>query len=262
MTVDTAHAAGDPFARRAARARELSDAWPFAKDMLAFFAEVFALQSESWRSITPGKAASLTPQAEVVRPFASALVDLVGERGPLVLAARARQLEAWDVSRWMSLLEAPAPGTEAETFFRTVLLQPWTRARVAAATSSGTTGGSTTCPSCGALPIASVLFEDVEAGAVRRRLACSLCGLEWSFPRVACVSCREEDPGKLPRFSADELPWLRVEACDSCGLYLKGVDLAKEPRAEPTVDELASTPLDVVATERGYAKVTPNLAGA
>jgi hypothetical protein len=31
--------------------------------------------------------------------------------------------------------------------------------------------------------------------------------------------------------------------------------------AEPVVDELASTPLDVIAREHGYTKIAPNLAG-
>jgi len=80
-------------------------------------------------------------------------------------------------------------------------------------------------------------------------------------PRLACPACGEEDPAKLPRFTAKEIPWIRIDACDACRTYLKAVDLSKEPDAEPVVDELASTPLDVIARERGYAKITPNLAG-
>jgi formate dehydrogenase maturation protein FdhE len=54
---------------------------------------------------------------------------------------------------------------------------------------------------------------------------------------------------------------MRVEACDSCGKYLKSVDLTLNWDAEPVVDELASTPLDVIAHEHGYVKIAPNLAG-
>ena len=72
---------------------------------------------------------------------------------------------------------------------------------------------------------------------------------------------REEKPEKLPRYTAQEIPWMRVEACDSCGKYLKSVDLTLNWDAEPVVDELASTPLDVIAHEHGYAKIAPNLAG-
>ena len=65
----------------------------------------------------------------------------------------------------------------------------------------------------------------------------------------------------MPRYTAQEIPWVRVEACDSCMKYLKAVDLTKNPDAEPIVDELASTPLDIIARERGYTKLVPNLAG-
>ena len=63
------------------------------------------------------------------------------------------------------------------------------------------------------------------------------------------------------RYTAQEIPWMRVEACDSCKKYLKSVDLTLNWEAEPIVDELASTPLDVIAREHGYTKIAPNLAG-
>jgi formate dehydrogenase maturation protein FdhE len=56
-------------------------------------------------------------------------------------------------------------------------------------------------------------------------------------------------------------PHLRVEACDSCQHYLIGVDLGRDARAVPVVDELASLPFDLHAKEHGYRKVVPNLMG-
>ena len=41
--------------------------------------------------------------------------------------------------------------------------------------------------------------------------------------------------------------------------YIKSVDLTVDGLAVPEVDELAAIPLDLWATERGYAKITPNL---
>jgi len=116
-------------------------------------------------------------------------------------------------------------------------------------------------PHAGCVPAVAVLREDLEAVAVRRGLVCAVCAEEKPHARLACPACGEEDPAKLPRFTAREIPWIRIDACDACRTYLKAVDLSKEPDAEPVVDELASTPLDVIARERGYAKITPNLAG-
>ena len=66
-----------------------------------------------------------------------------------------------------------------------------------------------------------------------RTLVCSLCSHEWSFTRVACPQCGEEKADKLPRYTAQEIPWIRIEACDACHHYLKAVDLSKDGRAEP-----------------------------
>ena len=121
--------------------------------------------------------------------------------------------------------------------------------------------GKASCPYCGGAALVGLLREDRSAGARRRTLQCSLCSREWDCARVLCPACGEERPEKLPRYEAEEIPWLRVEACDSCRKYLKAVDFTKGPEAEPVVDELASTPLDVVARELRYAKLAPNLAG-
>jgi formate dehydrogenase maturation protein FdhE len=39
------------------------------------------------------------------------------------------------------------------------------------------------------------------------------------------------------------------------------IDLATDPNAVPVVDEIAAIPLDLYARERGFAKITTNLAG-
>lgn len=121
--------------------------------------------------------------------------------------------------------------------------------------------GEGRCPACNRPPLVSILREDKSAETVRRTLLCSGCLGEWDFPRVVCPECREERPEKLPRFTAEEIPWIRVEACELCRKYLKSVDLSKHPEADPLVDDLGSTPLDIIARERGYSKISPNLAG-
>jgi FdhE protein len=54
---------------------------------------------------------------------------------------------------------------------------------------------------------------------------------------------------------------MRVECCDTCRRYLKSIDLTKDARLVPLVDELAAIPLDLWALEQGYRKIQPNLAG-
>jgi FdhE protein len=60
---------------------------------------------------------------------------------------------------------------------------------------------------------------------------------------------------------APTFPHLRIDACASCQRYLLDVDLSRDPRAVPEVDELAALPLDLYAAGRGLSKITPNLMG-
>jgi FdhE protein len=56
-------------------------------------------------------------------------------------------------------------------------------------------------------------------------------------------------------------PHLRIAACSTCSRYLIEVDMARDERAVPEVDELAALPLDLYAADQGLTKVTPNLMG-
>jgi formate dehydrogenase accessory protein FdhE len=119
------------------------------------------------------------------------------------------------------------------------------------------------CPSCGGLPQLAIFGETGEALVTpQRRLVCSRCATEWAYPRMTCVSCRETDGGVMPLIANESrLPHLRADTCDTCRAYLITVDLRKEPRAVPLVDEIAGLPLDLEASERGYAKITRNVMG-
>ena len=52
----------------------------------------------------------------------------------------------------------------------------------------------------------------------KRFLLCSLCFNEWEFRRLLCPNCGEEDKDKLPVYTAEEFPHIRVEACDTDAL--------------------------------------------
>ena len=69
--------------------------------------------------------------------------------------------------------------------------------------------------------------------------------------------------GQLPAVVrvGEQLPHIRMEACDTCRFYLRTVDLTKDCRAVPLVDDLAAIPLTLWAHEKGYARLQPNLMG-
>jgi FdhE protein len=237
--------------RRIRRAEELATAWPFAAGPLGFFGAVTAFQADVYGAAPPDLGA--------LAAHGPALAALVAKSGTGELAQAAP-------ADWAGALDAAWRGDAADgaaAFYPRALLQPWA-ARAAERWREGREPGrdvAGTCPFCARPPAVSLLREDREAGAVTRALVCSLCFTEWGFARVLCPRCRAEEPERLPRYSADEMPWLRVEACDACGGYLKSVDLTQARDAEPVADELGSTPLDIVARERGYTKLVANLIG-
>ena len=115
------------------------------------------------------------------------------------------------------------------------------------------------CPFCGEKPAVGVLRG--EGDGAKRSLICSLCSTEWDFRRLLCPGCGEERPERLPVYTAAEAPYVRVEACDSCHVYIKAVDLSRNGLAVPVVDELATVSLNLWADEHGYAKVEVNMLG-
>jgi hypothetical protein len=50
---------------------------------------------------------------------------------------------------------------------------------------------------------------------------------------VVCTYCCEERPAKLSYFHSPEFEHIRVEACDTCQHYIKGVDLTRLGLAVP-----------------------------
>jgi formate dehydrogenase maturation protein FdhE len=119
------------------------------------------------------------------------------------------------------------------------------------------------CPACGGAPQVSVFVDSGEALVTgQRRLICARCANEWVYPRMTCVACGETEGSRLVVLAdAEQLPHLRVDACERCKRYIVSVDARLEGRAVPLVDEIAALPLDMAAVERGFTKVTPNLMG-
>lgn len=221
---------------RLRRAEALERRRPEAGAILRLYRAVLGLQSAS-------------DPAAVPESRLPGILEVLRREGPPAMARWATADEALGASRAGDPLARWAVRL-AEQPSRRPVSAPTEDARVPAR-----------CPACGEAPLVSLLRDDPEAEAVRRTLVCPLCAGEWGFPRALCPGCGEERPEKLPRFTAAEIPWIRIDACDACGTYLKSLDLSKDPEADPAVDDLATPSLDLVARDWGYAKAAPNLAG-
>ncbi len=153
------------------------------------------------------------------------------------------------------MLSAP----DAEGLLAQAFLQPYAELLRSRALPRPVPTAYALCPFCHRKPGFGVLRQMGDGGA--RSMVCSFCLAEWEFRRIVCPGCAEENEKKLAVFSATEFDYIRVECCDVCKTYIKTVDLTKDGRAEPLVDELASAPLDLWAREHGYAKLQNNLLG-
>ena len=243
---------------RIARAVELRTTYRAARDLLAFYRELALYQKPVYEEL---RSSEQTDVRALVKYF-PALLELVRRTGPERLAkfgsehlqARRAQeellIKSWD--------HRDSALSEAGRFYGRVLVQPY--AEYLASRGLPDTGtAEAICPFCGARPVAAVLRG--EGDGAKRWLLCSLCSTEWPFRRVVCPNCGEEDKDRVPVYTAAEFDHVRVEACEVCKTYLKSVDLTRNGRAVPVVDELATVALNIWAENQGYAKLESNLLG-
>jgi len=271
-----------PYQRRIRRAEHLAREYPFAAEILGFYVRIAGFQEEMYRRLDGRDGVPLAPQ-RAGRPLdsrpeagatpvndATLLADfpkflaLVEKHGPNQLVQVARELRAESPDAhgelfnaiWSSGGESPS---SPEEFLALAYLQPQAEFQRSRANLqfAGYTGSF--CPFCNRRAALAVLRPLGDGG--QRNLLCGFCLTEWEFRRIICPGCGEENHARLPVYTAETFPHIRVECCDSCQSYIKSIDLTKNGLAEPLVDELAAIPLDLWAQERGYSKLHPNLLG-
>lgn len=73
------------------------------------------------------------------------------------------------------------------------------------------------------------------------------------------MACGESVFDRLPVFRADALAAARIDACETCRVYLQTIDLTRDGHAVPVVDDLATVSIDLWAREQGYRRLRPHL---
>lgn len=236
-----------------ARAERLAGERPQTAGLLHFARAVVRFQMEIYhRAKAKAKADARQLDTKMLAGFFPSFVQLVEKYGPKDFAVQAQKLE--DREDWEALLKGYWAGAHdrLDAMARAILspyvhylAERW-RADVGISEE-----GTSSCPFCGRAPLLAILNG-------RRKLVCSLCANEWGFPEKQCPGCHGE---KLELHKHRAFPHVRVEACEGCGHYLKGIDLSREPHAVPLIDELAAIELDELAKKAGYLKFELNLAG-
>jgi FdhE protein len=250
------------FDRRIARAGELAEKYPSVAELLTFYQQLARFQ----QSVAERLASAPEHDLPSLLPFFPELISLARRQGSPTLAEAAAILEQDPPEDRLALLQSVWQHqvesrhlTGEDAFFAQALLQPYSEFLAKKAGARGDDSSSGLCPFCGSKPQVAVLRP--EGDGAKRFLLCSLCCTEWLFRRVLCPGCGEEDKDKLPVFSAQEFDYVRIDACDTCRAYIKSIDLSKNGRAIPEVDELATVSLNLWAVEKNYHKLRPNLFG-
>jgi formate dehydrogenase maturation protein FdhE len=239
-----------------------------SKELLAFYAQLLRAQKQIYESFSQRDwlpAGDLEDDLSTIRVTLPTLFETVARHAPEALRSEARVLLNADKEViGQTLLDYWHSPSDVQ-FFAKAILQPYARWLI----ESGRTpigrelaGGERSCPYCGGAPqVSSLQGKEGGAESGNRDLICATCLFSWEFRRVVCANCGEERPPKLGYFHSPEFDHVRIEACDSCRHYIKGVDLTRLGHAVPLVDEIYSAPLDLWAREHGYSKIELNLVG-
>jgi hypothetical protein len=274
--------ATSPWAARRLRAEELRAQYPFAAQVLTLYLGLLPVQEDAWRDVSedppPPEQTAQWAAARVLPAVAEATLaagpEALREAVPSRLAHSRDTLAAW---------LAGAELDPIDRYLARAALAPVLEAlgeRAGAVCAGPRAGeGAVLCANCGGLPQLSCIASSGESlVSGPRSLSCARCAATWSHTRSVCPACGEADEGRLVVYAerwhgpvsanggADGrtppvFPHLRIAGCTTCRRYLIEVDLERDARAVPEVDELAALPLDLYAADQGLTKVTPNLMG-
>jgi FdhE protein len=257
--------------RRLDRAAQLAERNPWANEVLTFYSRILKFQRKVYEKAQFDGSASLGGEAglqgainfDAAAESIPELIAVVQKNGPSKLAEQARLLLDSSRGQLREMLERCLAGSflpgDGSSFFARVALQPQAERLSHAVEFSAQRAAGNKCPICESDPQVAVIRPEGDGG--KRSLICSFCQWEWEFRRILCPACGEVNHEKLPRYTAEGIAVVRVEACDTCKSYLKSVDLTVNGLAVPEVDEIATAPLDLWAVEHGYRKTALNIMG-
>jgi hypothetical protein len=273
-----------PWATRRARARELRERHPFAGELLTLYLALLPVHEDTWSAVrvsSPEPAQLPRWAAERVLP---AVVQATVAAGPPALGEAARShFAAGTASDALAGWLAGEELDPVERYLAHASLAPVLEALGESAGSvcaaPGDAAYGSVCPICGGPPQLSYIEstgDSLVSGG--RSLLCARCGSSWACSRSICPACGEGGEARLMTYAErfdggvsrngagdaeapPMFPHLRIAGCETCRRYLIEVDLERDPRAVPEVDELTALPLDLHAADQGLTKLTPNLMG-
>ena len=262
---------------RIRRAEQLISKKSSATEVLFFYKKIAQFQKDLLAAIANRDSAGSkrtcsslreTPDLATLLPHFGGFLSVAKQHAPAALAEAASNLvdaasEEWIaqlLSRWNTGGRSDDESEPITQFFPRAFLQPYAEYLAECTAAPPALSTPRACPLCDGRPLLGVLRLEGDGG--KRYMVCSFCGYEWEFRRLLCPACGEEDEKKLPVYVAEQLPHIRVEACDTCKTFVRAIDLTKDGHAVPCVDDIAAIPLTLWAHEHGYRRLQTNLLGS
>lgn len=239
------------------RAQRLAEASTPARELLTFYTTLLESQKQIYESLRSLRdwlpSGDLEQDFSVLHKHVDPFLQSVKSVAPPALAEQATNPE--------TLLHYWRDRSDQQCLEK-AFLQPYAHWLVQSGALRKDARAENRCPYCFGKPQVSFLkITDSSSESGNRNLVCATCLSSWEFRRVVCASCGEEQPSKLSHYQTNEYEHVRIEACESCKQYSKGIDLTRFGFAVPLVDDIAAAALDLWATEHGYAKIELNLVG-
>jgi formate dehydrogenase maturation protein FdhE len=252
--------------RRAGRAALLAEGSSNAA-VLQFAAGLYRAQAEVAAALAGGAlTGSLEDDLGALRGPIDAIVRYAAASGPPGLRADGdadRTEGSGGTERLLAWWRGPRSGRV--DYLARAVLRPYAETLAATGVAPEPTaspaGPAGACERCGGPPWIGWRRAGSGDEAAQRFVGCAICGSERLLGRIACAACGEVTPDKLPVFQTERHPGVRIEACDACSRYIKSIDLTLDGRAIPEVDDLCSLAMDLWASEQGYERIEPSLAG-
>ncbi|HTX03921.1 MAG TPA: formate dehydrogenase accessory protein FdhE [Candidatus Acidoferrales bacterium] len=275
------------WSERRERASELAERWSFAAEVLSFYRALLEVQERAFDSALADR-----PSRDRIAKYASecvlpSVIETSVASGPPAMTESV--LSAFHETELEPMIDAWLHGedlTAVERYLARASAGPVLEALSSSFDSGG--AGDNVCPKCGGSPQLSY-FAPSEEDLVtsHRHLLCSRCAWTWKFPRLTCASCGEMESkaltiygeigttqaelseniikargsGAAQKLSPAQFPHMRVDGCKTCSKFLLSLDLERDRRSVPLVDEIAAIPLSLYAVEHGLSKIVPNLMG-
>jgi FdhE protein len=252
--------------KRIRRAEQLGEDGEASARLLRFYAGLLRAQKQIFEALDAQRpSGELARDLPLIRHAVPRLLRTVADSGPPELADSAQRLLSGPAGVLDEILVTYWHSPSDGQFFGKACVQPyasWLAETATAPLGREVARVDNRCRFCGGKPQLAVLdTAAAQADGGGRSLVCSACLSAWPFPRVLCANCGETSEPRLGYFHSPTYEHVRVEVCDTCRHYQKGIDRSRLGDAVPLVDDVATAALDLWAREHGYTKIELNLVG-